>query len=461
MVKTTKTLVLTSALLGPVVGLSGCTGGSDNEDTSAGMDGDDGAMTGGDGGDGGTDDADETGGTPAGCSGKGDVDRYQLVESDIGADTEWTCDTVYVLAPDTHVFVNGAVLTIEPGTTVLGNSGSALVIEKDSQIVAEGTADAPIVLTSFQDSPARGDWGGLVMLGSASTNIGTGQAEGFATAPTYGGSDDAHNCGALAYLRVEYAGFAISEGNELNGITFYACGSGTSVHHVQSHMGADDGIECFGGTFDMDHVIVTGADDDALDLDQGFRGTLQYVFVHQDNSTGNHGLEWSNQGTDFAATPLTSPTLCNGTIVGSAAEKSKGFIFKEGNEAAVHSTIFTGASGEAGVLSNVETETLAMAGDITLRNNIFFGNGSPQFTSSTKSWTDEDWEGFVLDAGNNNLTEDPSLASATFGSPDITPGSVVAGAGAVASSCEDNDYIGAVDPAGDNWTAASWINYAP
>ncbi|MEM6993488.1 MAG: hypothetical protein AAF721_23440, partial [Myxococcota bacterium] len=339
--------------------------------------------------------------------------------------------------------------------------GSALVIEKEARIEAEGTAEAPIVLTSFQDSPARGDWGGLVMLGEATANIGTGQAEGFATAPTYGGSNDAHDCGSLAYLRVEYAGFAISEGNELNGITFYACGSETTAHHIQSHMGSDDGIECFGGTFDMDHVVITGADDDALDLDQGYRGTIQYVFIHQAEGSGNHGFEWSNQGTDFAAEPLTSPVVCNGTVVGSNGEKSKGFIFKEGNEAAIYSTIFTGAAGEAGVLANVETEGVAMAGRIVLQSNIFFGNGSPQFTSSTESWDDAAWEAWVLDEANANLTDDPGLASISFGSPDMTPGGIVAGAGVVGSGCESNDYIGAVDPNADNWTMEPWTNYAP
>ena len=397
----------------------GC-GDSDNEDTSTTQADDSTGDTSGSP----TSDPDESGeetgpttGDPGDCAGKGDVDSYVNVDADINEDTTWSCDTVYVLAQDTHVFVNGAVLTIEPGTTVLGNSGSALVIEKDSRLDAEGTADAPIVLTSFQDSPTRGDWGGLVLLGEAPANIGTGQAEGFATAPTYGGSNSSHDCGSLAYLRVEYAGFAISDGNELNGITFYACGTDTTAHHVQSHMGSDDGIECFGGSFDMDHIVITGADDDALDLDQGYQGTIQYLFIHQDAATGNHGFEWSNQGTDFTATPLTSPTVCNATVVGSSGESSKGFIFKEGNEAAIYSTIFTGAFGEAGVLSNVETEQVAMGGGIVLQNNIFFGNGDPQFTSSTESWTDEDWQSWVLDPANNNLTDDPGLASAAFGRP--------------------------------------------
>jgi hypothetical protein len=398
---------------------------------------------------------------PTGCAGKGDTGDYELVDGDINEDTTWTCDKVYVIAPETHVFVNGATLTIEPGTTILGNNNSALVIEKDSQLMAEGTECGPIVFTSIQDTPGRGDWGGLVLIGEAPTNVGVGQAEGFANPPSYGGQDAAHDCGSLAYLRVEYAGYAIAMGNELNSITFFSCGTGTSAHHIQAHMGADDGVECFGGEFDLHHVVVTGADDDALDFDQGFSGTVQYVLVHQDDATGNHGLEWSNQAQDFTAEPLTSPTLCNGTIIGSAAPKSIGFNFKEGNEAAVHSTIFTNAGIGAGALAHIETEEVWMAGGISMMNNIFFDNGEPEFVSTTGGWDNAAWEAEVMKMANANLTVDPGLGNVTWGSVDATPGDAVAGVGAVPSNCEDNDYIGAVDPDGDNWTAADWINYTP
>ena len=94
-------------------------------------------------------------------------------------------------------------------------------------------------------------------------------------------------------------------------------------------------------------------------------------------------------------------------------------------------------------------------------NNIFFGNGTPAFVSSTGGWDDAAWEAWVMTAGNNNLTSDPGLASVTWGSGDFTPGAAVAGAGAVPAGCEDNDYIGAVDPNGANWLEEAWINWTP
>ena len=359
--------------------------------------------------------------------------------------------------------MTGATLTIDPGTTIKGLPGSALVVDKTGMLEANGTADAPIVLTSNSATPVGGDWGGLVFLGTAIINLegGVGQAEGFANAPTYGGNDPAHDCGTLTYTRVEYAGFAISEGNELNGITFYACGTGTTVHHVQSHMGSDDGIEFFGGAFDIDHVVVTGAQDDSLDMDQGFGGTVQHVFIHQDPTVGDNAFEISNQALVFDAPPLTSPTVCNATAIGSGAtgEKSKGFTLKEGTEANFYSVIFTNAKNEAGLLADESTWSVLDAGGIVLENSLFFANGTPEFKSGAMSLDDAGWEGWVLDAANSNITDDPGLGSIAWENPDATPGGVVAGAGATGGNCEPTDYIGAVDPAGDNWTAASWINY--
>jgi hypothetical protein len=436
--------------------LVACGDAEQNEDTSGTGDGDAGD------GDGDTGDGD---GDTGNCANPSDSSaEIEAVTGNIDADTTWTCDKIYRLAPDTHIFVNGATLTIEPGTTIQGLSGSALVIEKDAKLMASGTADAPIVFTSNQDSPAPGDWGGIVFLGEAVINLdgGIGQAEGFPTAPTYGGDDPAHDCGTLEYARVEYAGFAISDGNELNGITFYACGTDTTVNHVQSHMGLDDGIEWFGGGFDANHIVVTGANDDSLDIDQGFGGTLQYVFIQQDPGVGDNGFEISNQGSIFDAEPLTSPTICNATVIGSGSggDKSKGFTLKEGTEVSLHNMIFTNATNEAALLADEVTWEVLDAGGIAIANNIFFANGPTEFRSGANSLDDAGWEAWLLDATNMNLQDDPGLASTAWGSPDISPSDTVAGVGEAGPGCEAADYIGAVDPAGDNWTAEGWIRYA-
>src|SRR5687767_13196010 len=63
---------------------------------------------------------------------------------------------------------NGAVLTIEPGTKIVGENGrnGGMVITRNAKISADGTAEKPIVFTSEAATPQRGDWAGVVLLRS-------------------------------------------------------------------------------------------------------------------------------------------------------------------------------------------------------------------------------------------------------------------------------------------------------
>jgi hypothetical protein len=82
---------------------------------------------------------------------------------------------------------NGAVLTVEPGTKIVGQGGAqigGLIITRNAKLIADGTADKPIVFTSSSSTPQRGDWAGIVILGNAPTNssfngvAGVGEIEG-------------------------------------------------------------------------------------------------------------------------------------------------------------------------------------------------------------------------------------------------------------------------------------------
>ena len=380
------------------------------------------------------------------------------VPASIDGDTVLGCDAVHVLTGIT--FVDSGTLTIEPGTIIVGSAGSALVIGSGATIDAVGTEEQPIVMTSIQvadgGTPARGDWGGLAMIGLAETNVGQAPAEGFAEdPPLYGGTDDAHRCGRLSYVRVEWAGNEISPGNELNGITFYACGTGTSVDHVQVHMGLDDGIEMFGGSFDASYLVVTGAADDSIDTDEGFRGTLRHVLIHQDPTMGDNCLEWSTQGSDFTATPATNPTIENLTCVGSGAggTDSKGATLKEGVQATIRNSLFANVTNDAIVLANLATQAHAEAGAISFPGTHLCGTTSVSVDAGDDmaTWTDEDFTTWLTDTAGVTMGTECGLPDTTFGAPGIQPSAEIAGEGG---------YAGAVDPAGEDWTQAPWINYA-
>src|SRR6187431_2217860 len=94
-----------------------------------------------------------------------------ILEGRISANRTLTANNVYKLRGLVYV-TNGATLTIEPGTKIVGEAGKngGLIITRSCKIIADGTADKPIVFTSEAATPTRGDWAGIVILGNAPTN---------------------------------------------------------------------------------------------------------------------------------------------------------------------------------------------------------------------------------------------------------------------------------------------------
>jgi len=225
----------------------------------------------------------------------------------------------------------GAVLTIEKGTKIMGDSASKaiLLVEAGAKIVAEGTADEPIVFTSQAAEGVRraGDWGGLVLLGKAPVNYpgGKGNIEGIlktVSGTEFGGTDADDNSGVLKYVRVEYAGVVLSPDNEVNGITFGGVGRGTTVEYVQVRHALDDCFEFFGGTVNAKHLVCQYNQDDGFDFDNGFSGKLQFLVLQQDpNHPGeDNGFESDNDAQGSANAPLTNPTVFNATICAKNAD---------------------------------------------------------------------------------------------------------------------------------------------
>ncbi|MFZ5446464.1 MAG: hypothetical protein ACOZQL_41130 [Myxococcota bacterium] len=329
-----------------------------------------------------------TGGGSGGGTGGGGGGMLDVVNvtADITADTTWTKDHVYVLKQLTYVA--SGTLTIEAGTTILGDSASALIVSRGAKLVAVGTASEPIVFTSSlpvgQRGSVQGDWGGLVFLGRAVINTmgGENNAEGLVDDPKnkYGGTDDTYDCGTLKYVRVEFAGRPLSANNELNGITFNACGSATTVDYVQVHMGVDDGIEIFGGTMNLKHVVLTGSDDDGLDWDKGWRGKAQFVVAAQVPGRGNHGIEADNDGTNADLMPRSAPTLYNVTLVGrnpdtaTSEGPSRGMILRAGTAGKLSNVIVTNFTDKGFIVDGNPSKAQWTAGALSVANSIFFHN---------------------------------------------------------------------------------------
>jgi hypothetical protein len=249
--------------------------------------------------------------------------RALVLEGEITSDLSLRAIDSHTLRGYVYV-TDGATLTIEPGTVIQGEKATmgSLIIERGGKIIAEGTADRPIVFTSDQPKGARnyGDWGGLILCGKAPTNnTSEPQIEG-GPRSKYGGNDPDDNSGIIRYVRIEFAGYPFEPNKEINGLTFGGVGRGTTVEYVQVSYCGDDSFEWFGGTVNARHLIAYKGWDDEFDTDYGFSGRLQFLLgvrdpQHADTSKSN-GFESDNDAQGSGNIPLTTPVFSNVTLIG-------------------------------------------------------------------------------------------------------------------------------------------------
>ena len=293
---------------------------------------------------------------------------------------------------------NGVTLTIPAGTIIKAASGtgadaSTLIIARGATLVADGTAEAPIVMTSVSDNievggtypssgPAlnvdtRGLWGGLLVLGNApcslSNDVTELQIEGIPTSDTnglYGGSDAEDSSGSLQYISIRHGGAEIGEGNEINGLTLGGVGSGTTINHIEVLGNVDDGIEFFGGTVNATNLLVWGQGDDAIDIDQAYAGTIDGALVVL-TAASDHGFEID--GPEGSSTGRF--VLKNATVIGATddcdAEGVDGEMadFRKGAAGDVLNVLFKDFSGGKDVELDASADaTTYTAGTLTFEN---------------------------------------------------------------------------------------------
>ena len=253
-------------------------------------------------------------------------------------DVNYLSGIVYVM--------KGVTLTIQEGAKVMGKSSgadvAALVITRGAKIIARGTADKPIVFTSAAQNPASGDWGGVVLLGTAKVNttltwkgtavtgltsveggindtdLGLGLAgSGDAAFPT--GNDD-DNSGILQFVRIEYAGYAYQPDNELNSLTMAGVGRGTTINNIQVTYAKDDAFEWFGGTVNCKYLIAYKTQDDDFDTDNGYSGKVQFGIILRDSVIADistsEAFESDNNSGGTAVGPQTTAVFSNITAIG-------------------------------------------------------------------------------------------------------------------------------------------------
>lgn len=414
---------------------------------------------------------------------------------------------------------DGPTLTVEPGVTIAHQtSADFMVVNRGSQIIARGTEAAPITFTSASDvlgtidPEAVSEWGGMVIDGFGVTNkctytgtygvdlaldgechVGSEGSEGDQT-NNYGGNNDADNSGVLEYVIVKHTGAQVANGDELNGITFGAVGSGTKLSYIQAYSTFDDGLEFFGGAVNVDHFVGLYVNDDSLDMDEGYRGTIEFALVIQSETNGNRCIEADGIGSyssrdqatidDLIARGLNSqPTINQLTCIVSPVEAladggtgthdpGQGWRLREGLYPTITNALVTTAylpDGKIGDsdhnycfrLNSAETENGTASGDVTVEGSIF----ACQDISDGGDVLDQAAQLAFLNGGNGNQTfqtselgEDPTasvsngleILNGYFALP--VADMLINGAAITATPVNGATFIGGVTAA-DDWTS--------
>jgi len=344
--------------------------------------------------------------------------RFAELTGTITGVRELSADTTYLLR-GTVIVDDGGELRIPAGTLIQGDietTPTALLVRTGGKLFSEGTEDAPVVFTSSapEGERRRGDWGGVAINGRSLCNFPAGECIGEGNSGAYGGDILDDDSGRITFTRVEFAGFEVSFGNELNAWTFSGVGSGTEIHHLQAHFGLDDGFEWFGGTVDAKYLLATGISDDSFDYSTGWQGRGQFWIAQQDPNDADNGYEVDGNEDNFDAEPFTQPTIYNVTLIGkgpggaggSAGESTRGLLLRRGTAGNIFNHIVTGF-GTSGVdIDNQETVDRIDAGLMSIQNSIIFDN-------ATEFDTDDDGideEAIVMNPEWENRIVDPMLA---------------------------------------------------
>jgi hypothetical protein len=435
--------------------------------------------------------------------------QQAVISADVTTSRTLFSDTVYVLSGYIKV-KNGAVLTIQPGTKIVGDTnvtGSSLWILRGSRIIANGTAGQPIVFTSQRTAGNRkpGDWGGLIIIGNGIINRtgatilteggAAGVAENYA-----GGTDNNDNSGVLRYVRIEFAGYDISNGagQELNALSSYAVGRGTTYEYIQTMAGLDDSFEYWGGAVDGRYLISYESGDDHFDWSEGYQGRNQFVIAFQTQrlvprpgagvfSSDPRGFEGDGcdpgvSGCTVSATgtstPYSKPVYANFTLIGPGQlagipNDGNGGTWRRGTAGFFANGIMARWKGIAINIRDAWTDSLLLNYDsLNIMNVLLTQNGFNYDTTGAgfgqaAVFTSDSHLAFASNVAADTLlgvSLNPAGLDWTpkAGSPATAGATTVPAAkvgGFFAGSWANTTYLGAADPSGAKWWQG-WTSYS-
>lgn len=386
------------------------------------------------------------------------------------------------LGPTATAGEASVTLTIQPGVVLFAKTGTSwLAVNRGNTIQAVGTAASPIVFTSrdnvlgLSTDDSQGQWGGVVLMGRApitdcrapGATPGTvacdRDTEGAVDPAVYGGATPEDNSGTIDYVQIRYSGYVLSNNNELQSLTLEGVGTGTKIDHFQSHNSSDDGFEIFGGRAGLRHVVVTGADDDNIDVDTGCKCSLQYVIAVQ-KSSGNPDsmIELDSANSLEDQTPRTFLKLANFTFVhrNPATGNQAAMLFRGKADASLVNGVVTSPiaclrlNGSNILTTDAATDKIGPP----VFNSVVMQCATPAFVGTSGVTADQVATAF--NAGANNNAAFTTTLTGTFVNGANETAAVATDPKTVDASFDTTTYVGAVKDANDTWYSGWTCNSA-
>lgn len=379
--------------------------------------------------------------------------KTDTLQGTITADLTLDANKNYFLKGQVYV-KNDAVLTIPAGITVYAQvnapraNKSMLVITKGAKLNINGTADKPVVFTSAAATKNPGDWGAIILLGKAPTNVVTGNVAGLPISndTQYGGNFSADNSGSITNLRIEFTGgtnppqedeWAV---DKASGLVLAGVGSGTKIDNVMVKYSNDDSFQFVGGTVNATHLISYNCGDDDFDFDLGYEGNLQFLIAYRTKASSQairaNGFESYNDSIPTANTPLTRPVVSNMTIIGPQetpiikTNLNQGVYMRKGTRLAIRNTLVCNYPEGAFMVCPRTRPYILTDNNAEFRSNLV----EADTLARTFCW-DQDSKGVFADPVltdflTNSVNKDSVLTASTEfkltmmygpGAPDLTP----------------------------------------